>query len=106
MSGSSPSIFERLLAKRIVCLGTDIDDYVANAVIAQLLYLESQDRTRDITLYLNSPGGVVTSALAIHDVMTSIAPPVATGLRSRGRSRWPERSQREPGKRAGGDRVS
>ncbi len=71
-------IYSRLLKDRIIFLGTEIDDGVANAVIAQLLFLESQDKTRDITLYINSPGGSVTAGLAIYDTMQYIAPDVST----------------------------
>ena len=65
-------IYSRLLKDRIVFLGTGIDDDVANSVIAQLLFLEAQDSGEDITMYINSPGGVVTSALAIYDTMQYI----------------------------------
>jgi len=71
-------IYSRLLLDRIIFLGTAIDDDVANAVIAQLLFLESQDPEKDIFLYINSPGGVVTSGLAIYDTMQYIRPDVAT----------------------------
>jgi ATP-dependent Clp protease protease subunit len=71
-------IYSRLLLDRIIFLGTQIDDDVANAVIAQLLFLESQDPEKDIFLYINSPGGVVTSGLAIYDTMQYIRPDVAT----------------------------
>jgi ATP-dependent Clp protease protease subunit len=71
-------IFSRLLTERIVFLGTPIDDNVANLVIAQLLYLESEDPDKDINLYINSPGGVVTAALAIYDTIQYIKPDVST----------------------------
>lgn len=71
-------IYSRLLKDRIVFLGTAIDDQVANIVIAQLLFLESQDKTKDITLYINSPGGSVTAGLAIYDTMHYIKPDVST----------------------------
>jgi ATP-dependent Clp protease protease subunit len=71
-------IFSRLLKDRIVFIGTPIDDSVANLVIAQLLFLEAEDPDRDINLYINSPGGVVTSGLAIYDTMQFIKPDVAT----------------------------
>jgi ATP-dependent Clp protease, protease subunit len=71
-------IYSRLLKDRIVFLGTPINDQVANVVIAQLLYLESEDPEKDIRLYINSPGGVVTSGLAIYDTMQLIKAPVAT----------------------------
>lgn len=71
-------IYSRLLKDRIVFLGTPINDQVANVIIAQLLYLESDDAEKDIRLYLNCPGGVVTAGLAIYDTMQHIRPPVAT----------------------------
>ncbi|MFH1611226.1 MAG: ATP-dependent Clp endopeptidase proteolytic subunit ClpP [Patescibacteria group bacterium] len=71
-------IYSRLLKDRIIFLGDAIDDTVANAVIAQLLFLESQDQERDIKLYINSPGGSVTSGLAIYDTMQYIKPDVST----------------------------
>jgi len=71
-------IFSRLLKDRIVFLGEPIDDYVANIVIAQLLFLESEDPEKDIHLYLNSPGGVVTAGLAIYDTMQYVRCPVST----------------------------
>ncbi|WP_022851485.1 ATP-dependent Clp endopeptidase proteolytic subunit ClpP [Limisalsivibrio acetivorans] len=74
----SYDIYSRLLKDRIIFLGTPIDDNVANLVIAQLLFLESEDPDKDIFLYLNSPGGVITSGLAIMDTMNYIKPPVST----------------------------
>lgn len=71
-------IFSRLLKDRIIFLGTQINDQVANTVIAQLLYLESEDHEKPISLYLNSPGGVITSGLAIYDTMQYIRAPVNT----------------------------
>jgi len=71
-------IYSRLLKDRIVFLGTPIDDNVANIVIAQLLFLASEDNSKDIDLYINSPGGSVTSALAIYDTMQYIKPDVST----------------------------
>ena len=71
-------IFSRLLKDRIVFLGTEINDDVANIVIAQFLFLESEDPDKEIMLYINSPGGVVTSGLAIYDTMQYIRPDVAT----------------------------
>lgn len=71
-------IWSRLLVDRIVFLGTAIDDNVANLIIAQLLYLESQDPEKDIYLYINSPGGVITAGMAIYDTMHYIRPDVAT----------------------------
>jgi ATP-dependent Clp protease protease subunit len=71
-------IYSRLLRERIVFLGTEIDDHVANLVIAQLLFLESEDPEKDNSLYVNSPGGVVTSGLAIYDTMQYLRAPVST----------------------------
>ncbi len=71
-------IYSRLLKDRIIFLGTEIDDTVANLVIAQLLFLESQDKTKDIKLYINSPGGSVTAGLAIYDAMQYVKPDVST----------------------------
>jgi len=71
-------IYSRLLKDRIVFLGTPIDDYIANAVIAQLLFLEADDPAKDISLYINSPGGLVTAGLAIYDTMQYIQPSVST----------------------------
>ena len=71
-------IYSRLLKDRIIFLGTAIDDIVANTVIAQLLFLEADDPDRDIYLYINSPGGVVTAGLAIYDTMNYIKSPVST----------------------------
>ena len=72
------SIFDRLLKDRIVFLGTEIDDTVANLIIAQFLFLEGEDPDRDIVLYINSPGGVVYSALAIYDTMQYLRSRVST----------------------------
>ena len=71
-------IYSRLLKDRIIFLGTPIDDFVANAVIAQLLYLESEDADKEITLYINTPGGLVTAGLAIYDTMQYVRCPVST----------------------------
>lgn len=71
-------IYSRLLKERIIFLGTSIDDEVANLIIAQLLFLEAEDPKRDITLYINSPGGVVTAGLAIYDTIQYIKPDVST----------------------------
>lgn len=71
-------IFSRLLKDRIVFLGTEINDDVANIIIAQLLYLESEDPDKEIMLYINSPGGVITAGLAIYDTMQYIRCPVST----------------------------
>jgi ATP-dependent Clp protease protease subunit len=71
-------IYSRLLKDRIIFIGTQIDDQVANLVIAQLLFLEAQDPDKDIFVYINSPGGVVSSGLAIYDTMQFIKPDVST----------------------------
>src|SRR5438105_403750 len=71
-------IYSRLLKERIIFLGEVIEDHVANLVIAQLLFLESEDPDKDISLYINSPGGVVTSGLAIYDTMQYMKAPVST----------------------------
>ncbi|MBU1029251.1 ATP-dependent Clp endopeptidase proteolytic subunit ClpP [Patescibacteria group bacterium] len=71
-------IYSRLLKDRIIFLGDSISDVSANIVIAQMLFLESQDKTKDIKLYINSPGGSVTAGLAIYDTMQYIKPDVAT----------------------------
>jgi ATP-dependent Clp protease protease subunit len=71
-------IYSRLLKERIVFVGTAIDDDVANLVIAQMLFLESEDPDKDIHLYINSPGGIVTSGLAIYDTIQYIRPGVST----------------------------
>ena len=71
-------IYSRLLKERIVFIGTPIDDQVANLVVAQLLFLQSEDPEKEIALYINSPGGQVTAGLAIYDTMQYIRPPVST----------------------------
>jgi ATP-dependent Clp protease protease subunit len=71
-------IYSRLLKERIIFLGMPVDDNVANLIVAQLLYLEAEDSEKDIQLYVNSPGGVVSSGLAIYDTMQYIKPRVAT----------------------------
>ncbi len=71
-------IYSRLLKDRIIFLGTPIDDNVANTVIAQLLFLDADDPDKDIYLYVNSPGGVVTAGLAIYDTMNYLKSPVST----------------------------
>ncbi|OGE79739.1 MAG: ATP-dependent Clp endopeptidase, proteolytic subunit ClpP [Candidatus Doudnabacteria bacterium RIFCSPHIGHO2_01_FULL_45_18] len=71
-------IYSRLLKERIIFLGEAIDDHVANLVIAQLLFLEAEDPKKEIKLYINSPGGSVTSALAIYDTMQYVKPDVIT----------------------------
>ncbi len=74
----SYDIYSRLLKDRIIFLGTAVDDNVANLVIAQLLFLESEDPEKDINIYINSPGGVVTAGLAIYDTIQYIKPQVST----------------------------
>ena len=71
-------VFSRLLKDRIVFLGTEVNDDVANIIIAQMLFLESEDPDKEITLYINSPGGVITSGLAIYDTMQYVRCPVST----------------------------
>ena len=71
-------IFSRLLKERIIFLGTPIDDTIASLVIAQLLFLEAEDPEKDIMIYINSPGGVVTAGMAIYDTMQYIKPDVST----------------------------
>jgi ATP-dependent Clp protease protease subunit len=71
-------IYSRLLKERIVFIGTAVDDNIANLIIAQMLFLESEDPDKDIHLYINSPGGVVTAGLAIYDTMRYIRPQVST----------------------------
>jgi len=74
----SYDIWSRLLKDRIVFLGTEVDDYVANLLIAQLLFLEKEDPDKDIEFYINSPGGSVSAGLAIYDTMRMIKPDIAT----------------------------
>ena len=71
-------IYSRLLRERIIFLGTGIDDQVADALVAQLLFLEAEDPEKDIQIYINSPGGSVTSGLAIYDTMQQVSPDVVT----------------------------
>jgi ATP-dependent Clp protease protease subunit len=71
-------IFSRLLKDRIIFIGTPIDDQVADLVIAQMIFLEAEDPDREINIYINSPGGVVTSGLAIYDTMQFVKPAVST----------------------------
>jgi len=71
-------IYSRLLKDRVIFLGTGIDSHVANLIIAQLLFLENESATKDITMYINSPGGHVTAGLAIYDTMQYIKPDVST----------------------------
>ncbi len=74
----SYDIYSRLLKERIIFLGTAVDDIVANLIIAQLLFLESEDPEKDINFYINSPGGIVTAGLAIYDTMQYIKPDIQT----------------------------
>ncbi len=74
----SYDIYSRLLQDRIIMLGSPIDDNVASLIVAQLLFLQAQDAEKDISLYINSPGGVVTAGMAIYDTMQFISCPVAT----------------------------
>jgi ATP-dependent Clp protease protease subunit len=71
-------IYSRLLKDRIIFLGTEINDQVANSIVAQLLFLEAEDPEKDIIMYINSPGGVITSGMAIYDTMNYIKPDVST----------------------------
>ncbi len=74
----SYDIYSRLLKDRIIFLGTEINDSVANAICAQLLFLEADDPEKDVSIYINSPGGVVTAGMAIYDTMNYIKPDVST----------------------------
>ena len=78
MNAVAMDVFSRLMMDRIIFLGVPIDDYVANVVIAQLLFLESADSRKDILMYLNSPGGSVYAGLGIYDTMQYVGPDVAT----------------------------
>src|SRR5688572_6774103 len=71
-------LYSRLLKDRIIMLGTEIDDDVANIVVGQLLFLESEDPDKDINIYINSPGGSVTAGLAIYDTMQYVKPAIST----------------------------
>ncbi|MDE3840085.1 ATP-dependent Clp endopeptidase, proteolytic subunit ClpP [Bacillus methanolicus] len=71
-------IYSRLLKDRIIMLGTPIDDYVANSIVAQLLFLEAENPEKDISIYINSPGGSITAGMAIYDTMQFIKPDVQT----------------------------
>ena len=71
-------IYSRLLSERIVILGQAVDDDIANLIVAQLIHLESEDPDKDISLYINSPGGSVTAGLAIYDTMQYVKPDVQT----------------------------
>jgi ATP-dependent Clp protease, protease subunit len=77
-AGDRMDIFNRLLKNRIVMLGTDVNDDIANALCAQMLYLEGEDATKDIWLYINSPGGSITAGMAIYDTMNFISCDVGT----------------------------
>ena len=76
-------IYSRLLKERIIFIGTAIDDNVANLIIAQMLFLQSEDAKKDINIYVNSPGGSVTAGLAIYDTMQFVQPDVAFGRNER-----------------------
>ena len=78
MGERSYDVYSRLLKDRIIFLGTEVNDHMANSIIAQLLFLEAQDPDKDIIMYINSPGGVITSGLAIYDTMNYIKPDVST----------------------------
>lgn len=78
MNVASMDVFSRLMMDRIIFLGEPINDYVANIVTAQLLFLESTDRTRDVQMYINSPGGSVYAGLGIYDTMQIVTPDIAT----------------------------
>jgi len=78
MNAVAMDVFSRLMMDRIIFLGTGIDDYVANVVQAQLLFLQSVDAKRDITIYINSPGGSVYAGLGIYDTMNFVSPDIAT----------------------------
>jgi len=71
-------IYSRLLKERIIFLGSTVDDYVANLIIAQLLFLDGEDAEKDISMYINSPGGVITAGMAIYDTMQYIKSPIST----------------------------
>src|SRR5438270_10965798 len=71
-------IYSMLLKERIVFLGQEVDDQIANLIVAQILYLEAQDPEKDISLYINSPGGVAYAGMAIYDVIQNVRPEVAT----------------------------
>lgn len=77
-SDPGSEIFRMLLRERIIVLGSDVNDQVANQIIAQLLYLAGEDQERDIWLYINSPGGSITAGMAIYDTMQFVTPDVAT----------------------------
>lgn len=74
----SYDIYSRLLKERIIFLGSEVNDDIANVVIAQMLHLESEDPEKDINLYINSPGGIITSVLAVYDTMQYVKPDIST----------------------------
>ena len=74
----SYDIYSRLLKERIIFIGSEIDDYMASSIIAQLLFLQSEDPKKDINIYINSPGGIVSSGLAIYDTMQIVTPDIST----------------------------
>ena len=78
LGNPTSEIYNRLLKDRIIILGTDVNDDIANIICAQLLYLEGEDSDKDIWLYVNSPGGSVTAGMAVYDTMQFISPDVAT----------------------------
>jgi ATP-dependent Clp protease protease subunit len=78
MNAVAMDVFSRLMMDRIIFLGTGVDDYVANVIQAQLLFLQSTDAKRDITIYINSPGGSVYAGLGIYDTMNFVTPDIAT----------------------------
>src|SRR3954471_3187329 len=78
MNVASMDVFSRLMMDRIIFMGEAVNDYVANIVTAQLLFLESTDRVRDIQMYINSPGGSVYAGLGIYDTMQFVTPDIAT----------------------------
>jgi len=78
MNIASMDVFSRLMMDRIIFMGTGIDDYVANVIVAQLLFLESTDNKKDISIYINSPGGQVYAGLGIYDAMQFIGPDIST----------------------------
>ena len=88
-------IYSRLLKERIVFLGTDVNDHVANLIIAQLLFLQSEDNQKDIFLYINSPGGSVTAGLAIYDT-THASPPSVRPVISMSPTPTPLRNRLRP----------
>ena len=95
----SYDIYSRLLKERIIFLGTGIDDNVANLIIAQLLFLQSEDPEKDISLYINSPGGIVTSGLAIYDTMQFLSCDITTTVLDKQRMGAVLLAAGSPGKR-------